>query len=48
MGILHHIGLVNEHKNLFEGMSIMTAVEELKKADPVQFAEIIEILSSKL
>ena len=43
MGILHHIGLVNAHKGIFEGMSVADGIEELKKAGQ-QFSEIASIL----
>lgn len=31
MGILHHLGLVNDHKSMFKDMSVLELLEHLKR-----------------
>ncbi|RYD02496.1 hypothetical protein N752_24515 [Desulforamulus aquiferis] len=40
-GILHHIGLVDEHKGFFSGMPIIDAIQYLSNYDKAQYGNII-------
>lgn len=44
MGILHHLGLVNEHKSMFKDVSILDAVQALEEAQMSDFNRIIMAL----
>jgi len=41
MGVLHHVGLWDEHKSVFEGYSILDAIEVLSKQDKNMFKPVI-------
>ncbi len=41
MGILHHLGLVNEHKGIFRDMTVLEAITILEKSDVSDFKKII-------
>lgn len=45
MSILHHLGLGNEFKGIFKGMSVEDAIEILKKTNNSDYEDIIAILS---
>lgn len=44
MGILHHLGLVNDHKSMFKDMSVLDAVSALEEAEVSDFKRIIMAL----
>ena len=45
MSILHHLGLGNDFKGIFKGMSVEDAIEILKKTNNQDYEDIIAILS---
>lgn len=44
MNILHHIGLVKDHKAIFRGITIEEAKELMIKQDEIHFSRVIEAL----
>lgn len=45
MGILHHLGLVNDHKGIFKDESILNAIDILEEKNTPEFNRIIMSLS---
>lgn len=44
MGILHHLGLQNEHKGIFKGIDVATSIKMLRDKDKVHYKNIIQCL----
>jgi|GEM_PF-1128402 Predicted restriction endonuclease len=44
MGILHHLGLQNEHKGIFKGIDVVNAINILRDKDKIHYKNIIQCL----
>lgn len=44
MGILHYLGLKNQHKGIFESVEIKLAIEKMKEVNEAEFIMVIQAL----